>query len=178
MGLFDKKPRGKKGEGRSTIFKPINLPTDVADDLKLLKNIYEVACSERKDQSGYPIPTKLSYGQILAHWMDNLESFDPEIAAEFREAKKARDSFPKTYPVDPTEGEVWKMQYFFTNDDGDEVEAVPDVCGTFIAVMDGFKATADSMMLNDWTLINDAGIELDAEQAKAVTAKILAHRMN
>ena len=88
MGLFDKKPRGKKGEGRSTIFKPINLPTDVADDLKLLKNIYEVACSERKDQSGYPIPTKLSYGQILAHWMDNLESFDPEIAAKFREAKK------------------------------------------------------------------------------------------
>ena len=42
-------------------------------------------------------------------------------------------------------------------------------------MMDGFKATADSMMLNDWTLINDAGLELDAAQAKAVAAKILAH---
>ena len=73
MILFDKKPRGKKGEGRSTIFKPINLPTDVAADLKLVKNIYEVACSAEKDQSGYPIPVKLSYGQILSHWMDNLE---------------------------------------------------------------------------------------------------------
>lgn len=67
------------------------------------------------------------------------------------------------------------MQYFFTNDDGDEVEAIPDESGTFIAMMDGFKATADSMMLNDWTLINDAGLELDAAQAKAVAAKILAH---
>lgn len=176
MGLFDKKPRGKKGEGRATIFKPINLPTEVADDLKLLKNLYEVACSEQKDQSGYPIPVKLSYGQILTHWMDNLDLIDPGIAAEFQDAKKARESFPKAYPVDPTEGEVWEMKYFFTNDDGDEVEAIPDESGTFIAMMDGFKATADSMILNDWTLINEAGIELNPEQAKAVTAKILSHR--
>jgi len=42
-------------------------------------------------------------------------------------------------------------------------------------MMDGFKATADSMMLNDWTLINDAGLELDAAQAKVVATKILAH---
>ena len=68
------------------------------------------------------------------------------------------------------------MKYFFTNDDGDEVEAIPDESGTFIAMMDGFKATADSMILNDWTLINDAGIELSSAQAKAVAAKILAHR--
>lgn len=175
MILFDKKPRGKKGEGRSTIFKPINLPTDVAADLKLVKNIYEVACSAEKDQSGYPIPVKLSYGQILSHWMDNLERLDPKVAKEFIQAKKDRAKQPKTYPVDPTEGAVWDMQYFFTNDDGDEVEAIPDGSGTFIAMMDGFKATADSMMLNDWTLINDAGLELDAAQAKAVAAKILAH---
>ena len=101
MILFDKKPRGKKGEGRSTIFKPINLPTDVAADLKLVKNIYEVACSAEKDQSGYPIPVKLSYGQILSHWMDNLERLDPKVAKEFMQAKKDRAKQPKTYPVDP-----------------------------------------------------------------------------
>ena len=66
MGLHDKKPRGKKGEGRATIFKPVNLPVDVAEDLKLLKNLYEVACAEQNDQWGNPVPLKLSYGQILS----------------------------------------------------------------------------------------------------------------
>ena len=176
MGLFDKKPRGKKGEGRAIIFKPINLPKDVTENLRLLKNIYEVSLSEKKDESGYPIPIKLSYGQMLTHWIENLDKFDPDIAEEFRQAKRIRAGYPETYPVDPTEGEVWEMKYFFTNDDGDEVEATPDESGTFIAMMDGFKATADSMFLNDWTLINEAGIELSSEQAKAVAAKILSHR--
>ena len=141
MGLHDKKPRGKKGEGRATIFKPVNLPVDVAEDLKLLKNLYEVACAEQNDQ-----------------W-----------------AKKARASMPKTYPVDPTEGEVWDMKYFFTNEDGDEVEAIPDKSGTFVAMMDGFKATTESMLLNEWTLINEAGIEITPEQARKVVSRILSH---
>ena len=175
MGLHDKKPRGKKGEGRATIFKPVNLPVDVAEDLKLLKNLYEVACAEQNDQWGNPVPLKLSYGQILSHWIDNLDQLDPSIAEEFAQAKKARASMPKTYPVDPTEGDVWDMKYFFTNEDGDEVEAIPDKSGTFIAMMDGFKATTESMLLNGWTLINEAGIEITPKQARTVVEKILSH---
>ena len=83
MGTFDKKPRGRKGEGRAVLFKPVNLPVDVLEDLRLFKNIYEIAHSEGKDQWGNPVPTKLSYGQVLTHWMENVESFDPEIAGEF-----------------------------------------------------------------------------------------------
>ena len=175
MGLHDKKPRGKKGEGRAAIFKPVNLPVDVAEDLKLLKSLYEIACAEEKDQWGNPVPLKLSYGQILTHWIDNLDQFYPSIAEEFAQAKKARASMPKTHLVDPTEGDVWAMKYFFTNIDGDELEAVPDKSGTFVAMMDGFKATTESMLLNEWTLINEAGIELTPEQARTVVGKILSH---
>ena len=175
MGTFDKKPRGRKGEGRAVLFKPVNLPVDVLEDLRLFKNIYEIARSESRDRWGNPIPAKLSYGQILAHWMEHIGTFDPDVAEEFAKAKRAREAAPVTYSVNPTEGNVWEMEYFFTNDDGDEVKATPDACGTFIADMDGFKATADSMMLNGWSLINDAGIEIDSEQAREIVAKIRAH---
>ena len=68
------------------------------------------------------------------------------------------------------------MQYFFTNDDGEELEATVDrSTGTFICSMRGFKVTADNMLLNNWSLINDAGIELTGEQARAVAEIILAH---
>ena len=67
------------------------------------------------------------------------------------------------------------MKYFFTNIDGDELEAVPDMSGTFVAMMDGFKATTESMLLNEWTLINEAGIELTPEQARKVVSRILSH---
>lgn len=174
METFDKKPRGKKGEGRSVVFKPVNLPVEVAENLKLYKSIYETAHSTGVDEWGNPIPARFSYAQILTHWMKQVASFDPEIAREFEEAKRQR-AIP-FHSVDPTEGNVWDMEYLFVSDDGDEVKAVPDGCGTFIADMDGFKATAESMMLNGWTLQNDAGIEINAAQARVITSKILAHQ--
>ena len=79
MELYEKKPRGKKGEGRVAIFKPINLPVDVLADLKLLKSLYEIALSKEKDKGGSPIPVKITYGQMLVHWMNNLKKIDPSI---------------------------------------------------------------------------------------------------
>ena len=176
MEPYEKKPRGKKGEGRVAIFKPINLPVDVLADLKLLKSLYEIALSKEKDKGGSPIPVKITYGQMLVHWMDNLKKIDPSIAKEFKRARRLRATFPECHPVDPTEGDVWEMQYFFTNDDGEELEATVDrSTGTFICSMRGFKVTADNMLLNNWSLINDAGIELTGEQARAVAEIILAH---
>jgi hypothetical protein len=42
-------------------------------------------------------------------------------------------------------------------------------------MMDGFKATTESMLINDWTLINEAGIEITPEQARKVVSRILSH---
>ena len=123
---------------------------------------------------GQSHPRQVQLAQILSHWMKQVASFDPEIAREFEEAKRRR-SIP-FHSVDPTEGDVWDMEYLFVSDDGDEVKAVPDKCGTFVADMDGFMATAGSMMLNGWTLQNDAGIEISAAQARVIASKILAHR--
>ncbi len=176
MTFFKKNPRGKKGEGRATLFKPVNLPQEVLEDLKLAKICYEIQYAREKDQWGNPIPLKLSYGQLLAHWMDNLERLDPEVAHAFLDAKASRASQPEIHPVDPTEGDVWEMEYMFVNDDGDEIAATADTCGTFVAEVNGFKVTAENMVLNDWELINDAGIELSPDQARVVAAKILEHQ--
>lgn len=175
MELFKKNPRGKKGEGRATVFKPINLPIEVLEDLKLLKSCYELEFAKEKDEHGYPIPIKLSYGQILSRWFDNLDRLDPVVAKSFVAAKISRAKQPKTYPVDPTEGPVWDMQYCFTNIDGDEIPATADACGTFVAEVNGFKVTMENMALNDWELINDAGVEISPEQAKIIASKILSH---
>ena len=155
MDPFTKKPCKEKGEGRPTLSKPVNLPADVLDELKLVKSCYELHYSTEIDEWGNPIPLRLSYGQILSHWIDNLEMFDPEVADAFLRAKEAHKIPPETYPVDPTEGEVWDMKYQFINSYG--------------------EVTAEDMLLNDWELINDAGIELTAGQARVVAGKILEH---
>ena len=175
MDPFTKKPCKEKGEGRPTLSKPVNLPADVLDELKLVKSCYELHYSTEIDEWGNPIPLRLSYGQILSHWIDNLEMFDPEVADAFLRAKEAHKIPPETYPVDPTEGEVWDMKYQFINSYGDELEAIVDSCGTFVTEVNGVKVTAEDMLLNDWELINDAGIELTAGQARVVAGKILEH---
>lgn len=81
-----KKKRGEKGKGRATIFKPINLPEDVIEDLKLYRDIYGIKFSPNKDEGGNTIPVKITYEQILRRWMDNVGRFDPEV-------KKAVESY-------------------------------------------------------------------------------------
>ena len=171
-----KKKRGRKGEGRAVVYRPINIPVDVLDDLRLCKDIYETVYAEEKDGNGYPIPIDITYGQLLTYWMDNLDKFDPEVSREFRECKEMRAKAPETFPVDPTEGDIWEMTYSFINRKGDEIEAILDKDGHFYANYQGLKVSVANMMLNDWDFINEAGIEIDAEQADKVAAKILRHR--
>lgn len=176
MEIFARKKRGRKGEGRATVFKAVNLPVDVLDDLRLYKSIYEMTGATEKDEYGSPVPLKLSYEQVLRRWMGKVSLFDPEVAAAFEEAKAVRAGQPPVYEVDPTEGEVWEMRYLFTNVDGDEIPAVVDeASGTFIAEVNGFKVTHANMELNDWQLINDAGIEISREQARVIVRRIVLH---
>lgn len=173
--FLQKKSRGKKGEGRATKYRPINLPVEVLEDLRLMKDIYEVVYAEKKDQSGYPIPIEITYGQLLSYWMEQVELFDPAVSREFRDNKKRWAELPESCPVDPTEGDIWEMSYSFINRSGDEIEAVLGEDGHFYANYQGLKVSVANMMLNDWDFINEAGIEIDAEQADKVARKIMRH---
>ncbi len=91
-----KKKRGEKGKGRATIFKSINLPEDVIEDLKMYRDIYGIKFSPKKDESGNPIPVRISYEQILRRWMDNVGRFDPEIKKEFEARQIAKEKSKET----------------------------------------------------------------------------------
>lgn len=170
---FTKKPRGKKGEGRATIYKPVNLPKETLEKLRLIKVLYEEHFSESKDEHGDPIPYKLSYGQILEHWIEHLDAIDPEIASEYQ---FLRSQHPILFDVDPTEGEVWDQEYFFTNMEGDEYPAILDEkAGDFFADYKGLKVSVANMELNDFDMQNDAGLDISPEQAKIIAQRIIEH---
>ena len=99
---FITKKRGRKGEGRATVFKAIQLPVDIIDELKLYRNVYSTLQSKTKDSYGNPIPEKVSFEQILRRWMDNVDYFDPEAHAMVNNilSERRRVVFPPTYDVD------------------------------------------------------------------------------
>ena len=51
---FLTKKRGKKGNGRATVFKAVQLPVDIIDELKLYRDVYGFLQSRTKDSEGYP----------------------------------------------------------------------------------------------------------------------------
>ena len=69
---FGSKKRGPKGEGRAVIYKPVQLPVELIEDLKLYKDAYGLLFAEDKDEWGNPIPVHVSYEQMLRRWMDNV----------------------------------------------------------------------------------------------------------
>lgn len=74
-------------------------------------------------------------------------------------------------PVDPTEGEVWNMRYFFERD-GEEIEAYRGYWPGFFAVVDGEERDQKEMMADGWVLMNEAGIEISPAQAIQISIEI------
>lgn len=101
--------RGPRGEGRTKIYKPLQLPEDVIDDLKLYQSEYGMYLAEDVDDNGNIIPVHFTLEQMLNRWMDNVKRFDKEIYDAVQATKKFREKLnlgPK-YPVDPTDCDVW-----------------------------------------------------------------------
>ena len=176
-----RKSRGKKGEGRKVNFFPINVPVDVADDLKLYRLLY----SENLEET-------ISFENMFRHWMDIVAVVEPEIQAAFENAKKSRSEEEKKFaaglgltteqleaneaafdPADP-ENEPWKLRYFFEKD-GEELEALPGNRSPFYAKISGRNVGMKDMLVDGWTLMNEVGVELDFDQAAKICALIKEH---
>ena len=52
---FITKKRGRKGEGRATVFKAVQLPVDIIEELKIYRDVYGFLQSKTKDAEGNPI---------------------------------------------------------------------------------------------------------------------------
>lgn len=171
-----KKKRGEKGKGRATIFKPINLPEDVIEDLKLYRDIYSIKFSPNKDESGNPIPVRISYEQVIRRWMDNVGRFDPEVQSEVQAVKEYRKNHPVvSHPVDPTEGDVWILHYFFERD-GEQLEAIAGDMAPFYARLNGRNVGIKALLEDGWVFMNEVGIEISLDQAIAIRKKISEHQ--
>ena len=174
---FGSKKRGPKGEGRAVIYKPVQLPVDLIEDLKLYKDAYGLLFAEDKDELGNPIPVHVSYEQMLRRWMDNVKKFDKAVQKEVDECRRIRELYPALvhYPVDPCDGDIWEMEYLASRN-GDEYPLVVDQELGFYAVIDGEKKGAEQLTNEEYEIMNDAGIVIEMKDVYRVSKKILDHK--
>lgn len=127
-------------------------------------------------ENGDPVPATVSFGDMFRHWMENIDSFDPDIQGYFKKVKKIREKNSyATYYVDPTEGDIWEMCYIFERD-GEELQAYPDEDLLFYSEIDGKQIGMKELDQHGWTLMNEAGIEIDIFDAVRVSRILLAHK--
>lgn len=96
------------------IYKPVQLPVDLIEDLKMYKDAYGMLLAEEEDEWGNPIPVHVSYEQMFRRWMDNVKKFGKDVQKEVDEYRRIRAERPAPvyHPVDPCEGDIWEMEYF------------------------------------------------------------------
>ena len=170
---FLTKKRGKKGNGRATVFKAVQLPVDIIDELKLYRDVYGFLQSKTKDAQGNPIPEKVSFEQMLRRWMDNVDHFDPEAHAMVNNILRERRTLPPTYDVDPFRYPVNEFEYHFETDEG-EVKC-DFMAGTFEchdAESSYNGLSLDDMYRKNFCLSNDAGYEFTLEQAHELCRRL------
>jgi hypothetical protein len=177
MGLFKfNSRRVSRKEKRNELYKALQLPVSVINELKMYQNAYDIQLSEEEDQYGNPIPIHLMMGQMLTRWMDNVKMFDRDVYDDVQLTKMEREENPlrPAYYVDPTEGEVWELEYFAERD-GEEVDLKPDPYLWFAGKLNGRTVGVEDLINEEWTFMNDVGIEITLEQAKDISRKILGH---
>ena len=176
---FYSKKRGPKGEGRAVIYKAVQLPVDLIEDLKLYKDAYGILFAEEVDECGNPIPVHVSYEQMFRRWMENVKKFDKAIQNEVDAYRRIRESYPSPvlYPVDPCDGDIWEMKYTACRN-GDEYPLVADSALGFYAVIDGEKKGAEQLYNEEYEIMNDAGIVIELKDVYRVSQKILDHMNN
>ncbi len=81
---------------------------------------------------------------------------------------------PEAVAVDPTEGAVWDVRYYFVKD-GEELEAFAGDKAAFYCKQDGQNIGMTSMINRGWKLVNDAGVELTKSQAVKIREIIKSH---
>lgn len=147
---------------------------------------HEAARKSREEQEGMMADFRRSFWSELKSTKAKLDGFYDEMMREIaaeedspaptREEVKKGMPVPESVAVDPTEGNVWDMRYFFTNDEGEELEASVGDRAAFYCRLNGqFKGMA-AMMDNGWRLMNEAGVELTKGQAVEISELIRAHR--
>lgn len=164
---FYKPLRNKHGEGKRR-YTTIGLNDEVASELKLVVKAYS------------EVYGKMTPAQVIKRLIDaGLKRCDPEVFDAFIRLTEGGTPEPVleiVHQVDPTEGEVWEMQYFFEKD-GEQLAAewAKSDKASFSVKINNRSCGVREMLKNGWILMNDGGIEINEEQAMVVAQKRKKH---
>ena len=153
--------------------------------------VHEAARKSRQEQDEMMTEFKKRYWPDLMWTRQKVNKFYDEMIGELMDDSDGRDSpasvqekakedevlpVPETAAsVDPTEGEVWNMRYFFERD-GEEIEAYRGYWPGFFAEVDGEERDQKEMMADGWVLMNEAGIEISPAQAVQISIIISSRK--
>ena len=176
--LLAKRPKAKNGQKRQVTIKHILLPEELVAELQLYKQAYSDVINQ-----------KVSWEQMFHRWMENIGRFDPDVKLRVEamktpvitpeqkaEQQVEQPSLERIFSVDPTEGEVWNMKYFFEKD-GEQLKAewAKSDKASFSVKINNRSCGVRAMLKNGWILMNDGGIEINEEQAMVVAQKRKKH---
>lgn len=159
--------RNRHGEGKRR-YTTIGLNDEVAAEFKLVVNAYS------------EVYGKMTPAQVIKRLIDaGLKRCDPEVFDAFIRLTEGGTPEPVleiVHQVDPTEGEVWEMQYFFEKD-GEQLAAewAKSDKASFSVKINNRSCGVREMLKNGWILMNDGGIEINEEQAMVVAQKRKKH---
>lgn len=159
--------RNRHGEGKRR-FTTIGLNDEVAAEFKQVVKAYS------------EVYGKMTPAQVIKRLIDaGLKRCDPEVFDAFIRLTEGGTPEPVleiVHQVDPTEGEVWEMQYFFEKD-GEQLAAewAKSDKASFSVKINNRSCGVREMLKNGWILMNDGGIEINEEQAMVVAQKRKKH---
>lgn len=158
--------RRKHGEGTGK-FATIGLKEDIAQEFKFLVKAYSEVYGQ-----------KMTPTQVIKRLIDTgVKRCDPEVYEVFSRLKEEGTPEPIleiTHSVDPTQGEVWKMRYF-AEKHGEEIELQVGDKQPFYGKFNGKDVGLWKFIQEGYTFMNDAGIEINEEQAKIIAQTIKTH---
>ena len=123
---------------------------------------------------------KMTPTQVIKRLIDaGLKRCDPEVYEALIRRTEGGTQEPVleiTYPVDPTEGEVWEMRYFFEKN-GEQLEAewAKSDKASFSVKVNNRSCGVKEMLQKGWVLINEVGIEISEDQALVIAQKRRKH---
>ena len=160
--------RNRHGEGKRR-YTTIGLNDEVAAELKVLVKAYS------------EVYGRMTPAQVIKRLIDaGLKRCDPEVYEVF--ISRTEEGTPEPvleiiHPVDPTEGEVWNMRYFFEKD-GEQLAAewAKSEKASFSVKINNRSCGVKEMLQKGWVLINEVGIEISEDQAMVIAQKRRKHQ--
>lgn len=156
--------RNKHGEGKRR-YTTIGLNEDVAAELKMVVKAYS------------EVYGRMTPAQVIKRLIDaGLKRCDPEVFEAFirRTEIGPEPVLEIVHPTDPTKGEVWNMRYFVEKD-GENIELRVGDKQPFYGELNGRNVGLWKFLQEGWIFMNDAGVEINIDQAKVISEKIKKH---